>query len=119
MNKKRTHHISIKEHTHKSPTITLPFKIYHIKDRFILPATSSPLKVNTEENNKISKSQQDPKSRYYQPLNCMLTNARSLRNKIFDLKLLINTNNYDIISITESWTNLTKTHFHKEFELEN
>ena len=78
-------------------------------DMIILPVTSSPLNVNTDETNKISRGQQDLKSRYCRTLHRLLTIARSLRNKIFVLNLLINANNYDIISVTESWTNFTKT----------
>ncbi|CAJ0962937.1 unnamed protein product [Ranitomeya imitator] len=37
------------------------------------------------------------------PLNCMLANARSLRNKMEELEAEISTGNFDIVGITETW----------------
>jgi hypothetical protein len=38
-------------------------------------------------------------------LKCRLINARSVINKIDDLRVIANTENLDIICITESWAN--------------
>ena len=48
---------------------------------------------------------------------CYYANARNLYNKLDELRLLITLEDYDLIAITESWTNLTAKHFHKIFNI--
>ena len=50
-------------------------------------------------------------------LNILLLNARSLRNKIDELKALINTEEYDVIGVTETWTKTSSTDFTTEFDI--
>ena len=70
---------------------------------------------NSINNNKIPDERNNVNKNKF--LRVLYFNARSIRNKINELKALIAVENIDVIAISETWTNFNTRDYKGEFEL--
>ena len=72
-------------------------------------------KRNKHANNK---SKEKPNEKSEKLITFLYTNIRSLKNKLTELKALVNIENPDIIGLTETWLKCDTNEFESEFNLE-